>query len=156
MPPFCLCGVITSVRKPWYSYSTQNKVIYNVFSGSSLGWGHDKAPGAPCGTLSCPRPQHEPLELRVGLIFPEGGYQRAFRLKTCCTWPSFESNKNFWARGHLDDTAQAVFFFLLFYCIWRKGHNILQLYQFWLWICLPLRLQQCFGDSNTSPTSPSA
>ena len=38
---------------------------------------------------------------------------------------------------------QIVFFF-------KRGPQLLQLYWIWLQSCLPLRLQKCIGDSNTS------
>ena len=46
--------------------------------------------------------------------------------------------------------------FLLFFYVWRSGRHLLQLYWIWLQRCLPLKLPNCFVDSNTSPTPPSA
>ena len=40
----------------------------------------------------------------------------------------------------------------LFHYVWRRTHHRLQLYQILLQQSLPLRLQKCFVDSNTSKT----
>ena len=85
------------------------------------------------------------------------GYQMTFRLKTWCRRCHFEYDMNV----ELVDTwmtpqgphGGTLCFFLLFF-LHLKKFQLLQLYWIWLNHCLPLRLQTCFLDSNTSPSPP--
>ena len=86
----------------------------------------------------------------------QGGYQRAFGPKHSLKWSRLESNLNvggLWTLGwhHVSSMENMLCFFLyfFFFYVWRRGHQLLQLYWIWLQHCLPLRLQKGFVDSNT-------
>ena len=112
---------------------------------------------APVGSSKCP--EHTPET--VPKLSPKGTLGLCVSIATSGSLflgLKHESNMNVGGYGHLDDTTGAVwrhfmFLFSVVVNIWRIDHQLLQR---WLQRCLPLRLQKCFVDSNTSPTPPSA
>ena len=85
-----------------------------------------------------------------------GGQQRTFRIKhgindLVSCWIGIWRLTDTWMTPQ-NHYGGMLWFFCLFYYVWRRGHHLLQLYWTWLQHCLPLKLQNV--DSNTSPPPP--